>query len=66
MKSISLKINSVEVKSETRALKTQWTRELATDISHFSGIDTDYFERVLAKEMRKESRKKSIDKIFKN
>jgi len=32
MKSIDLKMTSVEVKTETRPLRTQWTRELATDL----------------------------------
>lgn len=73
MNSVNLNIKSVEVKSETRALKVEWTRELATDISQFAGFDTEYFERVLASEYvklknlkRRESRKKSINKIFKN
>lgn len=65
MKSINLNIKSVEVKAETRALKAEWTRELATDISQFAGFDSDEFERILAKELRRESRKKSIGKIFK-
>lgn len=66
MNSVNLNIKSVEVKSETRSLKVEWTRELATDISQFAGFDTEYFERVLASEYRRESRKKSINKIFKN
>lgn len=66
MNSVNLNIKSVEVKSETRALKVEWTRELATDISQFAGFDTEYFERVLASVYRRESRKKTINKIFKN
>lgn len=66
MNSVNLNIKSVEVKSETRALKVEWTRELATDISQFAGFDTEYFERVLTSEYRRENRKKSINKIFKN
>ena len=66
MNSVNLNIKSVEVKSETRALKVGWTRELATDISQFAGFDAEYFERVLASEYRRENRKKSINKIFKN
>jgi hypothetical protein len=31
MKSIDLKMTSVEVKTETRPLRTQWTREISTD-----------------------------------
>lgn len=66
MSSINLNMKSVEVKAETRAIKSKWTREMVTDITQFSGINTDHFERILAKEIRRESRKKSIDKIFKN
>lgn len=65
MKSVNLNIKSVEVKSQTSALKVKWTREIAVDISQFTGFDTEYFERVLASEYRRESRKKSINKIFK-
>jgi hypothetical protein len=56
-------MTSVEVKAETKAIKCEWTREMATDISQFAGFD-DYFDRVLAKEFRRELRKKSINKIF--
>ena len=54
-------MKSVEVKAETRAIKCEWTREMATDISQFSNIYEDF-----AKEVRKEMRKISINKIFKN
>jgi hypothetical protein len=32
MKSIDLKMTSVEVKTQTMPLRAQWTRELATDL----------------------------------
>jgi hypothetical protein len=62
MKSISLNMTSVEVKAETRALKCEWTRELSKDID----VCTSSFEIYIAKEIRRELRKKSINKIFKN
>ena len=62
MKSIGLNMTSVEVKAETRAIKATWTPELAKDISSYQSS----FEIYIAKEMRKESRKKSINKIFQN
>jgi|LakMenEpi03Aug12_release.lakeMendotaPanAssembly.Ray.scaffolds.fasta_scaffold6862212_1 hypothetical protein len=64
MKSISLNMTSVEVKAETRALKCEWTREMAKDLEAFSNIDVSSFERYYAKEMRREMRKNSINKIF--
>lgn len=66
MKSINLNMTSVEVKAETRSIKATWNRELAADISSFTNIDTDFLESVLTKELRRETRKKSINKIFKN
>jgi hypothetical protein len=66
MNSVSLNMKSVEVKAETRALKATWTRELAKDLEIFTGIDNSSFESYFVKEMRRESRKKSINKIFQN
>ena len=31
---------SISVQAMTRALRTEWTAEMANDISSFSGIDT--------------------------
>ena len=64
MKSINLDMNSVEVKSETRALKATWTREMAKDIESLTDFDMSSFEKYIAKEMRREMRKKSINKIL--
>ena len=66
MKAINLNMASVEVKAETRTIKSNWSRELVTDISQFTGIDNDVFIRILEKEIRRDSRKKSINKIFQN
>ncbi len=62
MKSVDINLTSVEVKSQTRTLKASWTREMATDIDHFSSS----FEKYFAKELRRENRKNSINKIFNN
>jgi hypothetical protein len=59
-------MKSIEVKAKTRALRSTWTREMAIDINQFSGIDNSSFESYLIKEIRKEKRKKSINKIFQN
>jgi hypothetical protein len=66
MKSVNLNIKSIEVNSIKRPIRTKWTVEMDNDIFQFSGIDTDYFERIIAKEFRRENRKKTINKIFKS
>ncbi len=66
MKSINLSMTSVEVKAETRAIRATWTREMAKDIETYHSFDMSSFEQYIAKELRKESRKKSINKILGN
>ena len=66
MKSISLNMTSVEVKSETRALKCEWTHEMAKDLEVFTDIDMSSFEIYFAKELRRTNRKNSIKNIFTN
>lgn len=66
MKSIGFNITSVEVKAETRQLRATWTPELAKDIDSYHNFDMSSFESYIAKELRKQSRKKSINKIFQN
>lgn len=66
MKTVNLKINSVEVKAEKRALRSKWTREMAADIETLTDIDMSSFEIYIAKQIRRESRMKSINKLFFN
>lgn len=66
MKSIGLNMTSVEVKAETRQLRATWTPELAKDIASYHNFDMSSFETYIAKELRREGRKKSINKIFQN
>ena len=66
MKSIDLSMTSVEVKAETRQLRATWSPEMAKDIDSYHNFDMSSFESYIAKEIRKESRKKSINKIFQN
>jgi hypothetical protein len=66
MKSIDIEMTSVEVKSKTRAIKATWNRELVKDLEVFTRIDSSSFENYFVKEMRREMRKKSINKIFQN
>jgi len=69
MKSIDLKMTSVEVKTETRPLRAQWTREMATDLQSMYDIDhTSGIEETLMKECRNinrtSSRKSKVRKIY--
>ena len=66
MKSIDLNMTSVEVKAETREIRATWTPEMVKDIQSLTDLDMSSFERYFAKEMRREMRKKSINKIFQN
>jgi hypothetical protein len=68
MKSVDLKMTSVEVKTTTRQLRTQWTREMATDLSSYHNIDTSKMEAALMKEWanmtRTSTRKSKTRKIY--
>ena len=66
MKSINLNVNSVEVKAETRQVRCEWTSEMAKDLESFTDLDLSSFEVYIAKELRRQNRKKSINKILKN
>ena len=66
MESVNLNMTSVEVKSETRALKCEWTREMAKDLEVFTDIEMSSFEIYIAKELRRKNRKNSIKNIFPN
>ena len=55
MKSIDLKMTSVEVKTQTRPLRTQWTRELATDLQSMKELNDI---------ARTSSRKSKVCKIY--
>ncbi len=63
MKSIDLKMVSVEVKAETRPLRAQ-SAEMAKELNSFYSIDVESeLEHLLANEIKKEERKSSIRKI---
>ncbi len=61
-----INMTSIEVKAEVRALRCQWTTEMASDLNSFHGLDPSIFEKVYIKEMRRDNRKKSIKNIFKD
>ena len=56
MKSIDLKMTSVEVKTETRPLRDKWTREMAADLQSIHMDDASEIEATLMKEWRNMTR----------
>ena len=68
MKSIDLKMTSVEVKAETRPLCAQWTREMSKDFQMYCTHDTATIETAIMKEWtnmsRTSERKSKARKIF--
>ena len=69
MKSIDLKMTSVEVKTETRPLRTKWTREMVTDLQGMYGMDhVSEIEATLMKEWkninRTSGRRSKVRKIY--
>ena len=53
------------VECETRQLRSSWTKEMVSDIEVFSAIDVNKeLERILLAEIRKQTRKERINKIF--
>jgi|688.fasta_scaffold730141_1 hypothetical protein len=67
MNEINLNMKEVVVKSETRPLRSEWSTELISDINTYYNTDTsDELERLLANEIKREIRKKKIEKILKH
>ena len=69
MKSIDLKMTSVEVKTETSPLRVKWTREMATDLQGMYGMDhVSEIETTLMKEWkdinRTSGRRSKVRKIY--
>jgi hypothetical protein len=65
MDSIGLNMKSVEVNTESRTLRATWTREMVADLNMYHGLNIeDELSKMLNSELRREKRKKSINKIF--
>ena len=69
MKSIDLKMTSVEVKTETRPLRVKWTREMVTDLQGMYDMDhVSEIEATLMKEWkdinRTSDRRSKVRKIY--
>lgn len=59
-------MTSVEVKTETKSLRANWTTEMVQDLQTYHGFDIDEFAREISMNMRRENRKNSIKNIFPN
>ena len=67
MNEINISMKDVIVKSESRPLRSDWSTELISDINTYHNIDaSDELERLLVNEIRREMRKKKIEKILKH
>ena len=69
MKSVDLKMTSVEVKTETRPLRAKWTREMVTDLQVMYDMDhVSKMEAALMKEWndiaRTSTRRLKVRKIY--
>ena len=56
-------MTSVEVKAEVRPLRATWSREMASDLNSFHGLDPSVFEKMLRKEIRREKIKNIFNKV---
>ena len=63
MDSINLNMTSVEVKAEVRPLRATWSREMASDLNSFHGLDPSVFEKILRKEIRREKIRNIFNKV---
>ena len=67
MNEINLNMKEVIVKTKSRQLRSEWSIEFATDINSYHNIDAvDELERLLGAEIRREMRKKKIERILKH
>ena len=58
---MDLKMKTTIVEANTRAIRTQWTAEMAKDLSSYHGIDLD---KELSHILRAELRKRKASNIF--
>jgi hypothetical protein len=55
---------NLKIEVETKAISASWSRELINDLKSFHGMDYDAFEKQIENELRRESRKRKIEKIL--
>lgn len=63
MKEIDLKIETIQVKSETKSLRSKWTYEILQDVASYK---SNNIEKELNSIWRAERRKNIIQNIFIN
>jgi hypothetical protein len=67
MNEINISMKEVIVKSESRPLRSKWSTELSTDLNVYINTDVSgELERLLGNELRREMRKKKIERILKH
>jgi len=70
MDSINLNMRSVEVSCESRAIRAEYTKEMAFELDSFSNINAEEeLSKLLAEQMsweRSIRRKKSVKNIYRN
>ncbi len=62
MKELNIKIESKEIKSSVRSLRSKWSREMVVDMD--KNFDLSSLENYFIEHLKRENRKKSIKNIF--
>ncbi len=67
MNEININIKEVTIETKSRQLRCDYSRELVNDLNTYHSIDASAeLERLLANEIKREMRKKKIEKILKH
>lgn len=67
MNEININIKEVIVETKSRQLRCDYSRELSNDLNIYHNIDASAeLERMLGGEIKREMRKKKIEKILKH
>jgi hypothetical protein len=67
MNEININMKEVIVETKSRQLRSEWSTELISDLNVYHNIDaSDELERLLGNEIKREMRKKKIERILKH
>ena len=67
MNEININIKEVTIKTKSRKLRCDWSTELSNDLNTYHNIDASAeLERILGGEIKRELRKKKIERILKH
>jgi len=67
MNEININMKEVIVETKSRQLRSEWSTEIISDINSYHNIDaSDELERLLGAEIKRETRKKKIERILKH